>query len=493
MVEEAPGIRFVPDPAGRRSSLAAGRAILAAALEPADPAGARALREETAWRTGYPRHVRALVEAGLASPERAIAVARSGLAAAAESLEFSRGARVTSLAAAMEAPAHRFRTLLIEGKGDPAPVPWRLPYRGRELAGPELLDRLDAWEAGGIVEPGHAAALRRAARHPEWFDLSDQHVAMLGAAAEAGPLAWLARWRANIVAVEPPRAGTWSRLAATAAAGNGRLFAPLAPGAGTDVAAAGADLLTDTPEIAAWIGEFRAPLAVAALAYLDGEKHVRLVAAMNAIVDAAGRQGRDATAAFLATSTDAFAVPSSVAGPARAAYAERGAARRLVQGPLRTLTGGRLFAPHYGPGPGEGGHGIADCLILQQGPNYALAKRMQQWQATVMRDDGRRVSFNVTPSTTTRSVVHNRGLAAGFRGAGAFGIEVFAPETTNAITAALLVHDLRCPESVGNPARPLGHPLDLLTAQANHGGLWRLPYLPRSVLPLAAALGFLKR
>lgn len=485
------GIQFKPDAGGHRSSLAACRAVLGAALEAADPAAAAVLRCERAWRADYPRHIRALVQAGLADHDDVTRIAAAGLRAAAESLEFRRVGQDLPLAAAMDRPAAIPGTLAVEGGGDPRPAPWRLPYRGSLLEGTALDDRIRAWEDAGVVEPGHAAALRRAAGHPEWFDLSDVHVVMLGAAAEAGPLAWLARWRANIVAVEPRRPQVWQGLAATVKAGNGRLLAPLLPGA-RGLEQAGADLLTDTPEIAAWAAGFPEPMAIAALAYLDGERHVRVVAAMNAVIDRVMRMRAGACPAFLATSTDAFAVPAPVAGSARAAYAARGSAQRMGQGILRALAGGRLFSPHF-PGEPTQGRAIADCLVIQQGPNYALAKRMQQWQALQLRSAGRRVSFNVTPSTTTRSVVKNPALAAAFRGADAFGIEVFHPETTNAITAALLVHDLRSEHAVGNPALPLQHPLDLLTVQANHGGLWRLPYLPRSVLPLAAALGFLRR
>ena len=30
-------------------------------------------------------------------------------------------------------------------------------------------------------------------------------------------------------------------------------------------------------------------------------------------------------------------------------------------------------------------YGIADCLVVEQGPNYALAKRIQQWRAILAR------------------------------------------------------------------------------------------------------------
>ena len=93
----------------------------------------------------------------------------------------------------------------------------------------------------------------------------------------------------------------------------------------------------------------------------------------------------------------------------------------------------------------------------QQGPNYALAKRLQRWRATRARDDGVTVSLNVAPPTRTRSVVKNRALAAAYAGAHRFGIEVFEPATSNTLMAALLVHDLRSgrrPEPRRGTTRP---------------------------------------
>jgi hypothetical protein len=122
--------------------------------------------------------------------------------------------------------------------------------------------------------------------------------------------------------------------------------------------------------------------------------------------------------------------------------------------------------------------------VPAQGPNYALAKRLQRWRATVARRDGTTVSFHVAPSTRTRSVVKNRALAAAFAGAHRFGIEVFEPGTANVLMAALLVHDLMTePPQHEHPWQDEAH-------AAVHGGLWRAPYAPRSALGLSALLGF---
>ena len=130
--------------------------------------------------------------------------------------------------------------------------------------------------------------------------------------------------------------------------------------------------------------------------------------------------------------------------------------------------------------------------MVEQGPNYALAKRIQQWRATLARHQGQRVSINIAPSTTTHSVVKNPLLKAAFNGAGLFGVEAFSPETTNSIMAALWIHDLRNPESIANPEREMNHPLELMMEGANHGGLWRVAYLARTALPFAAVYGFAK-
>jgi hypothetical protein len=119
-------------------------------------------------------------------------------------------------------------------------------------------------------------------------------------------------------------------------------------------------------------------------------------------------------------------------------------------------------------------YGISDCMVIEQGPNYALAKRLQQWFAISTRARGQKTVINIAPSTTTHSVVKNPILKAAFSGADLFKVETFNPETTNAIMAALWIHDLNNPESATNPDKKLDHPLELIMENANHGGLWHV-------------------
>jgi hypothetical protein len=212
-------------------------------------------------------------------------------------------------------------------------------------------------------------------------------------------------------------------------------------------------------------------------AYADGGAHVCVTAAADVLAtDLLDRRAGTALA-YLATPTDAFAVPEEAIAEARAAYAGRGP-RRVAQAPLRAVSRGRLFAPAY-PGTSR----VADVLVPQQGPNYALAKRIQRWRGVAASASGHPVSFNVAPATWTRSVTKNRVLAAAYAGARRFGIEIFEPATSRALMAALLVHDLN------EPPADRANPELLFSQGAAHGGLWRAAYQPRSVLGLAALSG----
>lgn len=499
--ETQTGVVFPTAPDGSRSTTRVGAQILASALAELDAADAQSALRETRWRRAYPRHFRKLIEGGLASPEAALASARAGLATARQTMCWDTGHGQTSLQEALANPGEPLQTLSLSGQGDATVAPWTVPLQGEPLAGPRLLAKIADWQARGIIDPSAAQAFERCIANPEWFDLSDRTLVLLGAGSEAGPLRWLTRWRAHVIAVDIQRPAVWQRIAGLALAGNGTLQVPVR-GSGPAVAEgdwfgrAGADLLTEAPKIAAWLRSFAGPLDVAALAYLDGERHVRVAMGMDMIVQAACQADARTSVAFLATPTDVFAVTRQTAQTAMDAYRARPVASRSFQGSLHLALGDRFFHPnveqliHNGSGQA---YGVVDSLVIEQGPNYALAKRLQQWRAMCARADGHRVSLNVAPSTTTASVIKNPALAAGFAGASTFGIEVFEPETTNALMAALWVHDLRFDGSAANPGTPLAHPFELFMDNACHGGLWTSAYLPRSALPFAAALGWVRQ
>jgi hypothetical protein len=296
-----------------------------------------------------------------------------------------------------------------------------------------------------------------------------------------GPLTALLRWGARVAAVDLPRPALWQRVLDTGRRGAGTLVLPVAGDDGELASRAGADLITEVPEVSDWLTGLPGTLVLGNYVYADGATNVRVSVAVDALTLRLADARPELALAFLATPTDVFVVPREAVDFSVAAYAGRSATAKLLGRPLRTLSAGRLLRRAYVPGSDPG---INDSLVTQQGPNYALAKRLQRWRAAVARVAGSTVSMNVAPPTRTRSVVKNRALAAAYAGAHRFGVEVFEPATSNVLMAALLVHDLH---TGGGPEHP--HPWQDEAHAAVHGGLWRSPYAPRSALGLAAVLG----
>jgi hypothetical protein len=471
MAEE--GVVFPAGPDGRRSTAALGRAVVADALRPVDPAGAGAAERETNWRAGYLPHFRRLVEAGLVSREAALAIADAGLASLHRRMRVAGpdGAE-TGLGDLASAPAGRaLATAEVAGTAEPEGE-LSLPFRGERLRGDALLRRLDTWVECGVLEPSAAEAVRTVVAHPEWLPLPDTTVIVLGAGAEMGPLTALLRWGARVAGVDLPRPALWERVLDTARRGAGTLLYP----------DGGADLITEVPAVADWVAGLPGRPVLGDYVYADGATNVRVSTAVDALTVRLAAARDDVALAFLATPTDVFAVPPDAVAQSVRAYAGRSRTAKLLGRPLRTLSAGRLLQRAYLPGSDPG---VVDSLVAQQGPNYALAKRLQRWRATVARAAGTAVSMNVAPPTRTRSVVKNRALAAAYAGAHRFGVEVFEPATSNVLMAALLVHDLH---TGGGPAHE--HPWQGEAHAAVHGGLWRSAYAPRSALGLAALLGY---
>ncbi len=452
-MESVDGVQF-PVVDGARSTRAAGRAVLGDALA---AAGRPPVGEERDWRAGYVDVLRELTE------HDAPGVAAAGLRSLHARLVHVRDGEERPLRDALAlTPAGALATTTVRGEGQRVRE-LTVPLGGELLRGDALRRRLERWVADGIVEPGCADGVAEVLEHPEWLALEDRRVVLLGAGAEMGPLEHLCAWGADVLAVDLPSQA--ARVQGLARAGAGIVRMP----------GVGADLLAALPELRAWIGEHDtgSALVVASHVYADGGTHVRLVAAADALV-----ADLPATAyAALATPTDCYLVPDDAVAEARRRWDQRGV-RRVLQAPLRAASAGRLLRPAYARL--VDGRGLADAIVRQQGPNYALAKRVQRWRATQASADGRTVSLNLAPATATRSVTKHRLLTAAYLGARHFGVEVFSPATTRALMAALLVRDLH---------RPPGEPEERLAESAAHGGLWRIPYELRSALQLAAMAG----
>lgn len=482
MTDMPRGVAFPAGRDGNRSTTSTGRAVVADALRPVDPVGARAAEHETAWRSRYLLHFRRLVEAGLVRREDWLAIAEAGLDSAIGRMCVVDDGQDVPASSLLGAPAGRaLGTVEVNGSGE-RETEFTLPYRGRRLGGEALRRQLDEWVSLGVLESSAAEMVKAVASDPESRSLPGHTVVVLGAGAEMGPLTALLRWGATVAAVDLPRPALWEHVLDVARRGAGRLLVPVDAASGGTAGRAGVDLIAEVPAVADWLaglGDTR--LVLGNYLYADGATHVRVSVAGDLLAQRVLRARPGTALAFLATPTDVFVVPRDAVEQANSSYAGRSATAKLIGRPLRWLTRGRLLHRAYPP---DADPGIADSLVAVQGPNYALAKRLQRWRAAVARRDGHTVSLHVAPSTRTRSVVKNRALAAAFAGAHRFGVQIFEPGTSNTLMAALLVHDL----TVGTPEH--AHPWQDEAYGAVHGGLWRAPYAPRSALGLAAILGY---
>lgn len=499
MSQALEGIQFPINSTNNKPSTSkTGQAILSEALSTVDHKTSQQVLSEKNWRKKYPIYFKALVENGIRNQENPIEIAQAGLNKAHHSFEFYRDGQKCNLAEMMSLEAQPLYSVKLQGESEAKPE-WYVPYHGQNLRGQALLDQIQTWEDAGIIESSHAEALRTVHAQPEWFDLSDRTMVLFGAASEAGPLTWLSQWKANIIALDLPNPRVWDKILTTIKKGNATLIAPCSEQLDQNTSVEtlkeklGANLLTQTPEIVQWLSKKSQALDLAAIAYLDGEKHVRVSMAMDSIMQYISEKKSDTSLMYMCTPTDVYAVPAEVINASATKFKSRSQSEKLMSKGIEILTLKHFFKKNsHDLAPSDQGntYGIADCLVVEQGPNYALAKRIQQWRATLARHQGQRVSINIAPSTTTHSVTKNPLLKAAFNGAGIFDVEAFEPSTTNAIMAALWVHDLRNPKSIANPENPMQHPLELMMEGANHGGLWRVAYLARTALPFAALYGF---
>lgn len=480
--ETSAGVHFPSDDEGGRSTTTTTKGVLADSVRGVAPALAERIDSAREWRKTYVDLVHDMTAASATSAEAASTIAADGLASMRRRMvvvdDSGHEVPLEEATPTLPAGAAPFGTESVRGTAQPI-TELRVPLGGRELAGEELRGQLASWVDAGIVEPSFATAVQEVIDHPEWLSLPGHRALLVGAGAEMGPLETLLSWGADVLAIDLPRSRAWRYKKGMATRGAGTLTFPV-DGAGDS----GADVIHQPGQVLEWIRRVRGelPLAVGMHAYADSGVHVRVSAAMDLLMSELTEDNAATALAWLATPTDAFVVPPEVVAAAKANWAGRGIALKGVQAPARALGRGKLFAPAYRDAE-DGQAGVADVLVPQQGPNYAMAKRLQRWRGVAAEDAGQRVSFNVAPATWTRSVTKNPVLGAAYGGAHHFGVEVFQPETVRPLMAALLVRDLV------RTAPQRSHPEELFSEAAAHGGLWRAGYEPKTALGVAAVAG----
>lgn len=438
----------LPRQNGRTSSsvLARGMALAAAT---ADPRLAERVKGAEPWREGYRAAMTDLSRVD--APSRGGEAARAGLACLAKSLRFADGRKIGE-ARAVEVRGGSWK---VSGNREPRRE-LSLELDGREYKGRSLLALLDAWRRRGFMRRGAYDALAEVIGDPGILDLDGWTFACLGASAALSPAPSLLAWGADVAA--PVRAGQEknSALIDAARSGAGTLILPPVP----------LDVAREPEAAAGWIASLDGRIAIVDTLYAPGAKFLLAEVGADVVESLVTRARPDTALAWYGSPTDAYVLsesPKARFGRGLAASALAAYARARGLGPSRV-------------------DGVYPGYIAVQGPNYAAAKRIGRWRATVEREAGRTVSYNVGPLSMTRSVLVSRPLRAAYGGLRRLGVTPLPAEASAALMAALLAWDLKNPRAAAESET-------FLTDKAIDCGLFSCPYEPNGLMAFAVALG----
>lgn len=503
------GINFPVNPDGSYGSTFGGHCALVEAARAVSDAEAERVQADGGrrWRSRYLKHVLRQVELSLESPDQALAIAETGLKWAHDNFEFHRDGKKQSLAQAMQANDNTFETAVIKGEARDSHKSIEVPYRGRVLRGEEISRQVDKWASAGTIEPSCAANIKAVVKNEaQWCDLSNKYFVLLGAGSAMGPIQVLSALGANIIAVDLDRSPIWARLTKIIKSGRGTMYYPKRSGKPAGQSEEGCNLFTDTPEIRQWVSQTigaimaknksveASDFTIGAYAYLDGALHVKVSLAMDAIIAGVQKDIPGVGCAYLCTPSDAHCIPEEAWQAAKKNYASLGSLIHKTS--VVNLLKGALKRNVHKPVKGTDGQNryLVDGLVNKQGPNYALAKRIQHWRAIVAHSANNHVSSNIAPSTRTVSVTSNKLFALAYNGMHWFTpMEVFEPETSNAVMGALLIHDVNNKASVAFNSKKLSNPHELFKDGSFHGGVWRCGYTFDSIGEQSIMLALLQQ
>jgi hypothetical protein len=293
----------------------------------------------------------------------------------------------------------------------------------------------------------------------------------------------------------------------------------------------GADLILQGPQIAQWIldqtDKDDDELVIVPIAYMDGEAHVRVVAAMDLIVQRIMRQRSSRNTILWSYTSPAtcMVLPPTAATQASQRLQNRPAWERWAN----TLTLGRWMAPSNGStgtdgdddGDDDNGGGngndmnvdgseatkptttpasfknphhlhdytIVNGIVSAQGPNYVLAKTIQMWRCMVAHyRDGQNVSAPFAPATRTTSMTNHDTVASALEGMHFFEpMLAFDVGPASTLMAAILVSHLQL---MNRPLPDMEEsPFTIFWDGAVHGGVWTCPYTLESLSVINYALG----
>ena len=388
------------------------------------------------------------------------------------------------LSEAVEAPALE-RTALGDKPGLRVEIPFEgVLYRGREALG--LIDRLA--ERGEITMAAQRG-LRWIVEHIEAqggvLDLRDQRFVLLGAGAELAPTAALLAAGAQVLWVDVSDHARFLRTRG-AHVGAGSLLHAAEP----------LNLLDEPARVRAAIERFAAdsggPVHLGAFAYAAGaSQEWRLGAAMNAIAAHLPPSALASLSMFVSPTTVPTLQPECLRAAEAQLQNESMWKATLSRAGILTKPGAYV----------ANGAAVGYSTVSIQGLSYQAAQYVSKLcAAEAFANYGTRlqlkdarpltVSANVAGITRTRSLSHPL-FEAAFLGAPRFSVRIFYPETTRALGALLMLHDLLNTAAPGHASSPLSaaERTAALQSQQMHGGIYNLPYGLESAIRIAAVLG----
>lgn len=375
-------------------------------------------------------------------------------------------------------------TPLREALAQPAPAPVlqrnlpathgseiEIPFEGRVHRGRRALEVVDSLHAAHQLSDRAHQALRWIVEQ-ERLDLRGQRFVLLGAGAELASTELLLRAGAEVLWIdvnEPPRNFEEGNLWRAGGVGN---------------------LLEQPREVAAAIRAFAAdgPVHVGMFAYAPGaSKEWRLGAAMNAIVGSLEPGLVRSVSLLISPTTPAvLSKETQVAAGLRKLHCPSW--QRVLARTGLTVEPGWLRT--------EDTH-VSLSTVSLQGLSYQAAQYIEKIAAAETfavygpnhnAPQPVTVSANVAGVTRTRSLSHPL-FSAAFLGAAQFGVRIFDPATTRALSGLLMLHDLLNPDTPVTRAASDAAKADALLAQQVHGGIYGLPWALEGVIRVAAVVG----
>lgn len=407
------------------------------------------IEEAKPWRKQYRYAMEELSRVD--APARGARCARDGLDALRSLLHFADGREL----AEAEIQHASSGGGVITGSGFGAAADSSFAIEGH--TGDALIAFLREWEQQRIIQPAATAALLDIVRTPELLNLEGVTFVCLGAGAELSPAPQLLEWGADVAAVMRPGTERAAKLQRAAAASAGRLF--VAPDDACDI-------VREPERIAGWAAELPGRLVVVDTLYAPGADFLLAAAGANVVERLLSEARPDTMLAWIGSPTDAYVLD---AVPVKEELADN----RWAKVAAGYAKAARVRAARIG--------GVYSGFVDVQGPNYAAAKRIGRWCATVERAAGRQVSYNVGPMSLTRSVLDSAVLRAAYGGMAKIGMPALAPDTSASIMAALLVWDIEHPEAAASDT--------FLTDKAVDCGLFASPFEPNGLMGVAVALG----